>query len=181
MSDLQDDSKFQDGVGELVGGFETDSGLPLKGYSILDACTGCGTCMSICPTGAIFGGPGKVHCIDYDLCILCGSCARVCPNSCIEDSSGTIAQRLGKRFWNIPHFNESKCKGCGMCVSMCPAGVLVHSNGMSSVPRVSNSKLCASCRICSKVCVFDAVEFFPASNGSGILFDVNQVGPGEGE
>lgn len=151
------------------------------GYSILDSCNGCGACMSICPTRAVSGGPGRVHSIDPNLCIQCGACARVCPNSCIEDSSGNVAQRLGKRFWEIPHFDEAKCRRCGSCVGMCPPGILALSNDAPRMPVVSNPRLCSSCRMCSKVCVFGAVEFFPAARGSDMLFDVHDAVHDEGD
>lgn len=46
-------------------------------------CIGCGTCMGICPVGAIgMGADGKCV-IDPAKCISCGTCAAVCPVSAI--------------------------------------------------------------------------------------------------
>lgn len=41
-------------------------------------CTGCTVCERVCPTGAISGGPKKVHSIDSDKCISCGACYQSC-------------------------------------------------------------------------------------------------------
>ena len=42
-------------------------------------CIGCGTCVNMCPVGAIsFGENGKAT-IDPDICIKCGTCEVVCP------------------------------------------------------------------------------------------------------
>ncbi|MBO4717326.1 MAG: 4Fe-4S binding protein, partial [Spirochaetales bacterium] len=52
-------------------------------YEILESCTGCGMCLSICPVKAVSGGPGRLHAINPDYCIGCGACARVCESSSV--------------------------------------------------------------------------------------------------
>lgn len=44
------------------------------------ACSGCGTCQSVCPVGCIVVDDGKVT-IDMDKCIRCGLCYTACPRS----------------------------------------------------------------------------------------------------
>ncbi len=47
-------------------------------------CIGCGTCVSICPVGAIsFDKDGKAQ-IDKTICIGCGACQANCPVSAID-------------------------------------------------------------------------------------------------
>ena len=47
-------------------------------------CIGCGSCVGICPVGAIsFGEDGKAE-IDESKCIRCGSCEATCPVSAIK-------------------------------------------------------------------------------------------------
>ena len=49
-----------------------------------DKCIGCGTCVSICPVGAIsFDKNGKAQ-IDKKICIHCGACQASCPVSAID-------------------------------------------------------------------------------------------------
>jgi ferredoxin len=47
-----------------------------------DRCTGCGTCLDVCPTEAIALENGKavigLECVD------CGACPRVCPEGAIR-------------------------------------------------------------------------------------------------
>ncbi|MCQ2287610.1 MAG: 4Fe-4S binding protein [Muribaculaceae bacterium] len=50
-------------------------------YVINDNCVACGTCASVCPTGAI--SEGDIYAIDADTCIDCGTCAESCPNEAI--------------------------------------------------------------------------------------------------
>lgn len=47
-------------------------------------CISCGTCVAICPVGAIsFGSDGK-SVIDRTKCIRCGSCQASCPVEAID-------------------------------------------------------------------------------------------------
>ncbi|HSO20896.1 MAG TPA: 4Fe-4S binding protein [Desulfosarcina sp.] len=53
-----------------------------------DACTGCGTCVSWCPTDAIdLDGDGTAR-RHADACLGCGVCARFCPESAISLQAG---------------------------------------------------------------------------------------------
>jgi NADP-reducing hydrogenase subunit HndC len=52
---------------------------PLIKYSIRkNRCTGCGACLKVCPSAAIFGEKKQPHRIDPALCTKCGSCIEVC-------------------------------------------------------------------------------------------------------
>ena len=47
-------------------------------------CIGCGTCVAICPVGAIrFNKKGKAE-IDKNVCIRCGACQASCPVKAIK-------------------------------------------------------------------------------------------------
>ena len=130
-------------------------------FEILDSCTGCGMCLSICPVKAISGGPGRLHAVNADLCIGCGACARVCENSSVTDGSGNRISHESKRNWPVPHFDSDKCRRCGKCYEMCPAGIIRRPD-KDNVPSLTNVKFCASCRWCAKVCVFNGITFAPA-------------------
>jgi predicted aldo/keto reductase-like oxidoreductase len=49
---------------------------------IADWCQGCGSCLSICPQGALHLDQ-KVK-VNQKACILCGYCGRVCPHFCLK-------------------------------------------------------------------------------------------------
>ena len=47
-------------------------------------CIGCGTCVSLCPVGAIsFDADGKAQ-INQEKCIKCGTCEASCPVNAIK-------------------------------------------------------------------------------------------------
>jgi len=48
-------------------------------------CTGCGSCVEVCPSEAIKVVDGKAQ-IDYDECAECGSCEAECPNEAISEA-----------------------------------------------------------------------------------------------
>ena len=54
----------------------------LKGYAVTEKCVKCGSCVDVCPSGAINNRRKPVY-IDQDKCIKCGTCASVCDKGAI--------------------------------------------------------------------------------------------------
>ena len=56
----------------------------------LDAakCTGCGTCLEVCPHGVLERDGAKVRIADLDACMECGACALNCPPKALTVASG---------------------------------------------------------------------------------------------
>jgi len=52
-------------------------------YHITEDCTGCTSCVKVCPTDAIAGERHKLHVIDQVKCIQCGTCMDVCNDDAV--------------------------------------------------------------------------------------------------
>ncbi len=64
----------------------------LKGVTTLqldaEKCTGCGTCLEVCPQAVLARENGKVRIQDRDACMECGACSRNCPVEAITVKAG---------------------------------------------------------------------------------------------
>jgi pyruvate formate lyase activating enzyme len=55
-----------------------------------DRCIGCGSCLSVCPTGAISKGADGVE-VDRAKCTVCGECAERCPTGALRISGKAMS------------------------------------------------------------------------------------------
>lgn len=53
-----------------------------------DKCTGCGTCLEVCPHAVLARDNGRVRIKDRDACMECGACSRNCPVEAIHVKTG---------------------------------------------------------------------------------------------
>ncbi|MEN6616473.1 MAG: mercury methylation ferredoxin HgcB [Syntrophorhabdus sp.] len=89
----------------------------LKNVSTLeiteDACTGCGTCLLVCPHDVLELSAKKAHIRRPDSCMECGACMRNCPFGAISVSAG-----VGCAYGIIRGAltgGEADCCGSGSC------------------------------------------------------------------
>jgi NAD-dependent dihydropyrimidine dehydrogenase PreA subunit len=50
----------------------------------LDKCTGCGTCVDVCPVGTFELRDNKSSAVNVDECLVCRACETQCPENAIE-------------------------------------------------------------------------------------------------
>lgn len=58
-------------------------------------CICCGSCVSVCPVGAITFGPDGVPNLNKELCIQCGACQSVCPTQAIDLNKQSNSENKG--------------------------------------------------------------------------------------
>ncbi|MBD5317219.1 MAG: 4Fe-4S dicluster domain-containing protein [Bacteroides sp.] len=127
----------------------------------IERCTGCGLCVSHCPTGVIrpatlqYGTvKGILHPVmDYDAvrCAFdCTRCNNLCPTGALlpltlREKQSTVIGRA--------HPLHANCIHCGHCAKACPRGAIEMTgfDGSKPVPIV-NHALCIGCGACQSVC-----------------------------
>jgi len=83
-----------------------------------EKCTGCGTCLEVCPHAVLAKENGKIRIEDRDACMECGACARNCPTNAISVQAGVgcatavINAALGRDSSSCCCVVESDAAGC---------------------------------------------------------------------
>ncbi|HEX9058832.1 MAG TPA: mercury methylation ferredoxin HgcB [Clostridia bacterium] len=80
-----------------------------------ESCTGCGSCIDVCPHNVFDIVNGKTQIIDKDGCMECGACAKNCPFNAIEVTPGVgcaYAIIIGWLAGTKPSCTSSDNSGC---------------------------------------------------------------------
>lgn len=126
----------------------------------LDRCTGCGMCISVCPSKVLkasttqYGLLRALHPVmDYDAayCLYdCNRCTEVCPAEAL--SPLTVEQKhnapvgLASPVW-------PNCVHCGLCAAGCPVKAIeMKAQGDGAPVPVVDPNLCIGCGFCQNVC-----------------------------
>lgn len=141
-------------------------------YRITELCTGCSSCIQVCPVDAITGERKALHHIDPRKCIECGACGRICPFSAIEDDAGRIVQKnMSRKKWPKPHVDTSRCISCGTCVDVCVTSCLAMGDGkpggLEAYPFLAHPKECVSCGWCETYCPADCIVLKEGGSNEG--------------
>ncbi|MCP5003859.1 MAG: hypothetical protein GY941_07895 [Planctomycetes bacterium] len=118
---------------ESIGSIKYNPELPVGKIKIDEnACTACGACISLCPTGAISKTAENEYFtlyVNVSLCNNCALCKEACPQNAIDfDSDIAVSDILGEKDEVIARIKMASCTKCGGNIT----------NG--------NSTLCPTCR-----------------------------------
>ena len=116
-----------------------------------NGCLGLGTCVSVCPFGAISIQNGVSY-VDYLKCTGCGRCATACPKHIIRlipyDAKywvGCMSVDNGKV---TRSYCDVGCISCKMCEKACEAGAIRVNDFVASIDYTK----CTACGKCAQAC-----------------------------
>jgi len=124
-----------------------------------DGCIGLGTCVSVCPFGAIKINDRGIAEVDEEKCTGCGKCVEACPKNVIRlmdrDIRVYIACRSVEKGRKVTTACKAGCIGCGLCAKACPFGAITMVNNL---PVIDYDK-CRQCGICAEKCPRGTIRF----------------------
>jgi ferredoxin len=136
-----------EGLRDCVSGMALGEGAILCPYG----CLGLGTCIAVCPSGAISIRDGAAM-VDQDRCTSCFQCISACPRKiirsvpyvstilipCLSHAKGAVSRTL----CNIG------CLGCRLCLKSCRFGAVSISENLASI----DYDKCTGCGDCAEKC-----------------------------
>lgn len=119
-------------------------------------CLGLGSCVKVCPYGAISVIDG-VAVVDEDKCQACGLCVSKCPKSLIElisadkkyyvSCSNTEKGAVANKYCTVA------CIGCKLCEKNCSVGAIKVDNNLAKI----DYTICINCGVCAEKCPKGAI------------------------
>jgi Na+-translocating ferredoxin:NAD+ oxidoreductase RNF subunit RnfB len=128
-------------------------------------CIGLGSCVKVCPFGAVTIGDNRLPVVDTSLCLGCGICVAQCPQMLLD--LVPINQRVYVRCNNRDKGRVAReecgasCISCGICVKACPSGAIqLIDNAADSVSMIDYTK-CTACGACVEKCPRKSIHLDP--------------------
>lgn len=132
------------------------SGLPFMSCEY--GCLGLGSCVKICPQGAISIKDG-IAVVDPKKCVGCGLCAKTCPKGIIgmQERTEKVAVRCNNKNKGpaVKKVCAAGCISCGICVKQCEQGAVTLENNLAHV----DDHKCIGCGKCTEKCPTKAIRF----------------------
>lgn len=136
------------GIGDCLAAANLGGGFKKCKY----ACMGLGTCVSVCPFGAISIKNGVAE-VDETKCKSCGKCVAVCPKEIIKivPASRAVEVKCSSKDKGIVTKNscETGCIGCRMCEKNCASEAVKVKDNLAEI----DYSKCIGCGVCADKCV----------------------------
>lgn len=120
-------------------------------------CLGLGTCVDVCPFGAIEITEDKIAKVIPEKCTACGKCIEACPKNVIAlvpyNQEVFVDCNNKEKGKDVKQNCEVGCIGCQLCVKSCPFGAINFENNLA----VIDYDKCKNCMICAEKCPTNAI------------------------
>ncbi len=124
--------------------------------SCQSGCLGYGSCVKVCPFGAIRVENG-VAVVDREACKACGKCVAVCPKQLISlipyAAKTEVACRSKDKGPVTMKACQVGCIGCGICVKNCPSQAIAVHDLHAEI----DQEKCTGCGACREKCPKKAI------------------------
>ena len=121
-------------------------------------CYGLGTCVGVCPSGALHLQDGIAE-VTPEKCISCGLCVEACPQHIIAMRPETAAIEVccsstdpGRA---VKAVCSAGCIGCGICQKTCATGAIRVQDHLARVDHT----LCTGCGACVEKCPVKVIHW----------------------
>lgn len=115
-------------------------------------CLGQGSCVQVCPFGALHVNANGLAQVDPTLCTGCGKCVTACPRSLIAivptDKKIHVRCMSHAKGPDVRKTCKVGCIGCGICVKNCPVEAIDMHDALAHI----DPEKCTSCEVCIEKC-----------------------------
>lgn len=122
------------------------------------ACLGFGSCVKVCPFGALSISLEGLPVIDKNKCRACNKCVLICPKKLFSLTPAAFPVYIGCSSHDLGRQVKSVCSvgciGCKLCQQACKFGAIEIIDNLA----VIDYHKCTSCQACVKVCPTKAIR-----------------------
>jgi Na+-translocating ferredoxin:NAD+ oxidoreductase RNF subunit RnfB len=137
--------------------------------SCIYGCLGYGTCVRVCPFGALSMGPDELPVVDLTKCTGCRKCEAACPKRVIEVLPASkrviVACHSKDKGGETRKHCQVGCIACNICAKVCPFDAPKVESNLSKI----DLDKCRVCGLCAVKCPTKAIADFITHRAKAVI------------